>query len=268
MKSEEKGVLVLGGLGLAALLLLRRSEEGVEAAEGNLLKVLTAPLEGFNAGEGLGILSTGATEARSLLTGAGEGVGAGLSLLGVQTKDIGDMTTAERVTYFMESEGLSEREARKAAYDPSQYESVTGAGFEWTKAGRQAYKAMLKQEAREAKAEAAGYASVADWLRAKEAKDTANRNEAESYLSRLAAALTQVGAGEQTGYVAEGTHVWTEEELNQPGLEWLKNAFALQEAEAGLVPEMEPIPEDVYSSHLASIIDWGKTAGMGANPYG
>ena len=267
MKSEEKGVLVLGGLGLAALLLLRRSEEGVEAAEGNLLKVLTAPLEGFNAGEGLGILSTGATEARSLLTGAGEGVGAGLSLLGVQTKDIGDMTTAERVTYFMESEGLSEREAIKAACDPSLYESVTGAGFEWTKAGRQAYNAMLKQEAREAKAKAAGYASVADWLRAKEAEDTANRNEAESYLSRLAA-LTQVGAGEQTGYVAEGTHVWTEEELNQPGLEWLKNAFALQEAKAGLVPEMEPIPEDVYSSHLASIIDWGKTARMGANPYG
>jgi len=250
----------VGSLAAALLFLLRgREDEGVEAAEGTL-KRLTSPLEGFKAGEGLGL----APVKEGVTTVLGGGDSQSLSVLGVRAVDVGAMTYGEKTAYFMESEGLGEDEARKAAYDPSQFERVTGAGFEWTKAGRYQYKQSLKEQARKAKAERAGFSSVTEWLSSKEKAAAGERSFAESMIT----ALTSVGPGVESGYVAEGTHVWTEEELSEVQGSWIWKAFQKQAFDLGLVPKPDEIPSGADTEHLLSIIDWEKTALMGDAPYG
>jgi len=162
-------------------------------------------------------------------------------------------------------EFASEKERRKAEYNIAHFEAVTGAGFEWTKQGRYEYKQYLKTLDRQAKASKAGYSSFEEYAAAKDAADLANRREAEAYITSISGGTVE-SAG--VGYIAPGTRVYTEEELQQPGYQGIRNAFQKLLNKAGMGPAaMETLPEGADTSHLVSIIDWEKTAQMGESPY-
>jgi len=251
MKDE---VLVLGGLGLLGILLLGgKRGEGVTAAEGEIPAEKQGIAEvSYQAGEsGFGIVKS----APSTLS---------VSRTSSSTPTVTAVEMASDDP-FGGYEFASEKELRKAQLDPSHFEAVTGAGFEWTKQGRYEYKQMLKTQSRQAKASKAGYSSFEEYAAAKDAADLANRREAEAYITSISGGTVESA---DVGYIAPGTRVYTEEELQQPGYQGIRNAFQKLLNKAGMGPAaMETLPEGADTSHLVSIIDWEKTAQMGESPY-
>jgi len=169
------GIAIIAGIGFLAYLLSGKGE-GVTAAEGFApLKKVVAEIT--QAGEtGFGVVTQTAKSGLSITKTGGR----------VSAVDLGP---------FGGYKFASKKELMKAQLDPSQFESVTGAGFEWTKAGRYQYKQYLKTEARAEKAAKAGYSSFGEYAAAKELR--------ESYEERAAIlGIAASKAGGDTEYIA------------------------------------------------------------------
>jgi len=234
-------VLVVGGAAALLFFLSRKGEEGGEAAEG----FIRSPLEYVKeeVGLGIGVKDDGGFAVSNFTGKSSGGVVSTLS-------EVQDLSYAERQAYY-EAMGLDSREAMKAALDPGYYDRVTGAGYEWTKAGRYQEKQDSKMEDRYAAAERLGLTY----------EEYMARNEGGKY----AAGSEETGEGyyfdPNTGYLGPDTKVYTEEDLAQPGMEKVKAIF---DKLMGIEPEPSPFhPELTESgSHLATeVIDWSKTLG-------
>jgi len=235
-----RDVVIIGGA-LALALLYKRGGPEIEAAEGAIKK----PLEFFDEGDAAYGKAGEALSSTALVRNATGGSS------GAVTSDLAAMSYAERQAYFEGVEGLSSREAMKASLDPGYYERVVGAGYEWSKAGRDAERQASKMEDRHAAASRLGL-TYDEYMA---------RNRTGGYAEE--AAQKGYSFDPNTSFLGPETKVYSDEDLARPGMERVKAIF---DKLMGVEPSHEDLhPEAIPSgSHLGTqVIDWQATLSKG-----